>query len=108
MPTWWQAVTPTSSIPMAHRLQRRRWHSVEERLDTPQEVEVVVEESGRRLGGEAVGELECADAGLDPIRRQDLGRDGCVVSAGLHAVAHRGCRLLVSSESQPDLSGPGP
>ena len=46
MPTWWQAVTPTSSMPDAHRLERRGRHAVEERLDAAQEVEVVVEQLG--------------------------------------------------------------
>jgi hypothetical protein len=82
--------------PDPHRLQRRRRYTVEERLDTAHEVEVVAQELRGRLGGEAVGELECAEAGLDPIRCQDFGRDGCVVTTGLHDVAHLG---MLSSSS---------
>ena len=62
--------------PDAHRLQRRGRHAVEERLDAPDEVEVVEEQVGRLLGREAVVELEGADAGLDPVRGEDLGRHG--------------------------------
>jgi hypothetical protein len=101
MPTWWQAVTPTSSIPMRIASSDAAGTPLRNTSDTPQEVQVIVEELSRGLGRESVGELERADAGVDPIRCQDLGRDGRVVTLRRRAVAH-GCVCV--SPSCPGIS----
>ena len=46
MPTWWQFVIPTSSIPMRIASSDAAGTPTEERLDTPNKVEVVEEQLG--------------------------------------------------------------
>ena len=78
-----------------HRLERSGRHTAEEHLDSAEEVQVVEEELRGRLGGETIGELECADTGVDPVRCQDLRRHRRVVALRCHAVAHQSSPLVV-------------
>ena len=106
MPTWWQAVTPTSSIPTRIASSDAAGTPLRNASTPRTKSRWSIEELGRRLGREAVGELECADAGLDPIRCHDLGRDGCVVTIRLHAVAHRDLLSPRGRGASVDRSGP--
>ena len=91
-----------------HRLKRRRWNSAEEHLDPSQQVEVIIEKLRCRLGREPVGVLKHADPGVDAVRCQDLGRNGCVVN--LRGDISLIGALLMFFESQtascPTLEGP--